>query len=39
MPPRKTKVKPLPIVTLLEVGLILAIFSLVIGTIFLVLAP
>lgn len=43
MPTRKTKskakVKTLPFVTLLEVGLILAILSLVIGTIFLMLAP
>ena len=43
MPVRKAKPKPkvkaLPFVTLLEVGLILAILSLFIGTIFLVLAP
>ena len=39
MPARKAKAKPLPFVTLLEVGLILAILSLVIGTVFLVLAP
>jgi hypothetical protein len=41
MPVRKakTKVKALPFVTLLEVGVILAIFSLILGTTFLVLAP
>lgn len=39
MPVRKTKVRALPFITLLEAGLILAIFSLIVGTIFLVLAP
>lgn len=41
MPVRKAKakVKALPFVTLLEAGVIFAVFSLILGTIFLVLAP